>query len=57
MNDEEKECNHCSRCDYCYTNETMNNSYLCVNGNSEYFAEFVGDIDEACQEYINKYSI
>ena len=26
FSDEEKECNYCSRCDYCYTNETMNNT-------------------------------
>jgi len=32
---------NCSNCDYCYSNKTLRNSYICVNGNSEYLGEFV----------------
>ena len=32
---------NCSECDYCYSNETMSELYICVNGDSEYFGEFV----------------
>ena len=26
---------NCSDCDYCYTNETLDGMYICVNGHSE----------------------
>ena len=26
---------NCSDCDYCYSNETLGQTYICVNGNSE----------------------
>jgi len=32
----------CSDCNYCYTNETMDSLYLCVNGKSENFGSFTG---------------
>ena len=32
---------NCSECDYCYSNDTMGELYLCTNGNSIYLGEFV----------------
>ena len=32
---------NCSDCDYCYSNSTMEGMYLCVNGSSDSFGEFV----------------
>ena len=32
---------NCSDCDYCYSNETMRQAYICVNGNSEYLGKLV----------------
>lgn len=32
---------NCSDCDYCYSNETMGETHICVNGNSEYLGELV----------------
>jgi len=32
----------CSDCNYCYTNDTMDSLYLCVNGKSENFGSFTG---------------
>ena len=30
---------NCSDCDYCYSNETMEEAHICVNGNSEYLGQ------------------
>ena len=30
---------NCSNCDYCYSNETMGELHLCVNGNSDHIGE------------------
>ncbi len=38
---------NCSDCDYCYSNETMGAMYICVNGNSGYFGEFVDGLGMA----------
>lgn len=38
---------NCSECDYCYSNDTMGELYLCVNGNSEYLGEFVDGLGMA----------
>ncbi len=39
---------NCSECDYCYSNETMGELYICVNGlDSEYFGEFVDGLGMA----------
>ena len=38
---------NCSDCDYCYSNNTMGASYLCTNGDSEYFGEFVDGLGMA----------
>lgn len=49
-----KQIYNCSDCDYCYSNETMRDSeYICVNGNSDKFGEFVdwlglAEEDEEC---------
>lgn len=32
----------CRDCDYCYTNETMDSLYLCVNGRSDNFGIVTG---------------
>ena len=32
----------CRDCDYCYTNESMDGLYICVNGNSEQFGNYTG---------------
>ena len=32
----------CRDCDYCYTNETMDLLYLCVNGRSDNFGMVTG---------------
>ena len=32
---------NCSECDFCYSNETMGELHLWVNGDSEYLGEFV----------------
>ena len=44
----------CRDCDYCYTNETMNGLYICVNGNSAKLGCFTGlcceDECEDCSE-------
>lgn len=32
----------CRECKWCYTNETMNSLYICVNGNSENFGQYTG---------------
>lgn len=32
---------NCSDCDYCYSNETMGEAHICVNGNSEYLGKLV----------------
>ena len=32
---------NCSDCDYCYSNETMGELHICVNGHSDLFGEFV----------------
>ena len=32
---------NCSHCDYCYSNETMGEMHICVNGNSEHLGDFV----------------
>lgn len=30
---------NCSDCDYCYSNNTMGELHLCVNGSSDYIGE------------------
>ena len=42
---------NCSVCDFCYSNETMNCLYLCVNGASEYLGEFVDGLGLASEDY------
>ena len=32
----------CYQCQYMYSNETMDGLYICVNGNSEMFGQYVG---------------
>ena len=32
---------NCSDCDYCYSNETMGEAHICVNGNAEYLGKLV----------------
>ena len=32
---------NCSDCDYCYSNNTMGEAHICVNGESEYLGKFV----------------
>jgi hypothetical protein len=32
----------CRDCKYCYTNETMDGLYICVNGKSENLGNFTG---------------
>ena len=32
---------NCADCDYCYSNDTMGELHICVNGNSEHLGEFV----------------
>ena len=36
-----REIKNCADCDYCYTNETMGETHICVNGASEYLGEAV----------------
>ena len=37
----------CIECDYCYSNETFRGGeYICVNGDSEYFTEFIDPCNE-----------
>ena len=36
-----REIKNCADCDYCYSNNTMEGLYICVNGNSEHLGEFV----------------
>lgn len=36
----------CMNCDYCYSNNTMDGLYLCVNGQSEMCGEFVSNLDD-----------
>ena len=31
----------CRNCKYCYSNETMDNLYICTNGESKILGEFV----------------
>lgn len=38
---------NCSGCDYCYSNDTMDGLYICVNGNSEMLGEFVDGLGMA----------
>lgn len=45
----------CRNCDYMYTNETMNDLYICVNGASEMLGQFVGICSDAqCPDCWNK---
>ena len=37
----------CIVCDYMYSNDTMGNLYICVNGNSDHFRE----LRETCSDY------
>lgn len=37
----------CRDCKYCYSNETMDPLYICVNGDADNFGEFTG----LCSEY------
>ena len=32
----------CRDCKYCYSNNTMHDLYICVNGNAENFGQFTG---------------
>lgn len=32
---------NCSDCDYCYSNETMGEEHICVNGKSDCFGNLV----------------
>ncbi len=32
----------CRDCKWCYTNETMSDLYICVNGNGEMLGQFTG---------------
>ena len=36
----------CRDCEYCYNNETMGSLYICVNGESSNFGEYVGLLSE-----------
>lgn len=36
---ETAEVHNCSTCDYCYSNETLNGTYICVNGSSSLLGE------------------
>lgn len=46
----------CYQCKYCYSNETMNNLYICVNGNSEHLGEFTGMCSEDdCEDGVSFY--
>lgn len=33
------EIKNCADCEYCYSNETMGEMHICVNGNSEYLGK------------------
>ena len=40
---------NCSDCDYCYSNETMEETHICVNGKSEYLGnpvDYIGLAEE-----------
>jgi hypothetical protein len=45
-----KTVHNCSECDYCYSNETMQDFSICVNGNSEYWGEMVDEHGLACDD-------
>lgn len=41
----------CRDCKYCYINETMNDLYLCVNGNSEMLGSYTGLLcEDDCED-------
>lgn len=47
----------CRDCKYCYSNDTMRDLYICVNGKSSSLGDFVGllceDECEDCEEGFN----
>lgn len=46
----------CIDCIYMYTNETMGSLYICVNGNSENFGEYIGICSEdECEDCVENY--
>ena len=41
----------CRDCKWCYTNETMSDLYICVNGNSEMLGQFTGLMcEDECED-------
>ena len=41
----------CRDCKWCYTNETMSDLYICVNGNSEMLGAFTGLMcEDECED-------
>lgn len=48
----------CSDCKYMYSNETMGELHICVNGNSDMLGNFVGIMDETeCPDCENNFDI
>ena len=43
----------CRDCKYCYSNETMNELHICVNGNSENLGIFTGlCCEDECEDAV-----
>jgi len=41
----------CRDCKYCYTNDSMDGLYICVNANSQSFGEYTGlCCEEDCED-------
>ena len=41
----------CRDCKWCYTNETMSDLHICVNGNSEMLGQFTGFMcEDECED-------
>ena len=43
----------CYECKYCYTNDTLGNLYMCVNGNSANCGNYTGDCcEDECEDCV-----
>lgn len=45
----------CIDCKYCYTNETMDELFICVNGNSDKFGSYTGYCcTDDCEDFVSE---
>lgn len=45
----------CIDCKYCYSNDSLDGLYICVNGDSDLVGEWTGICAPACEAFVSDY--